>query len=83
MSTLLLFWLESYGDEIALDEYAAIGKQLRRSLERIPLSTLLRELAVLAEQEKATPRHHYWESTWESRFHESKVAMAISGANRF
>jgi hypothetical protein len=62
VDSLLLFLLDRYGDEITHEEYLGAGQQLRRSLQRVPVHTLLRELAVLAGEEKSKPRTHYWEN---------------------
>ena len=59
--SLLASLLEGYGDDLTIEEYSRAGKTLRRSLKQIPISMLLRQLAVLAEKEVCRPPHHYWE----------------------
>jgi hypothetical protein len=58
---LLAALLEGYGDEFSIDEYASVGKTLSRSLQQIPISMLLRQLAALANEEVSRPPNHYWE----------------------
>ena len=53
--SLLASLLEGWGDDITIEEYSSAGKTLRRSLQRIPISMLLRQLAVLADEEACNP----------------------------